>query len=98
MTGPELVMHTLRSAQTACPAPGLAQGREPVVATGEDLPRVALVADIPEDFVARGVEGPAEGDRQLDDPQPRADVAAGLRDDVDQPLPYLVGELLQLRP
>jgi hypothetical protein len=51
---------------------------------------------VPDDLVARRFERGAEGDGQLDDTQPRADVAARLRDDVDEPLPHFVGELLQL--
>jgi hypothetical protein len=54
------------------------------------------MAHIPDDFVARRLEGSAEGDGQLDDAQSRADVTACLRDHVDEPLPHFVRELSEL--
>ena len=74
----------------------LPQRREAVVPAGEQLPGVALVADVPDDLVARGVEHVEQRDRQLDDAEARADVPAGLRDDVDQAARISVGQRREL--
>ncbi len=50
----------------------LAQGADPVAAAGEDLVRVALVPDVPDQLVARRVEHGVQRDRQLHDAEPRA--------------------------
>ncbi len=96
VAGTELIVRALVAPQEAGEAPLLAQRIEPVVPPGENLPRIALMADVPNDLVARRVKRSAERDRQFDDPEPRADMAAGLGDHVDQTLPHLVGERLQL--
>ena len=54
------------------------------------------MAHVPDDLVARRIERGAERDGQLDHAEARADVAAGLRHDVDEALAHLVGERLQL--
>src|SRR5213075_3164039 len=51
MACPELVVLALIAPQKAGQAALLPQRVQPVVAAGEDLPRVALVADIPDDLV-----------------------------------------------
>src|SRR2546425_8147020 len=50
--GPELVVRTLAAPQEPGQAARLAQRRQAIVATGEDLPGVALMAHIPHDLVA----------------------------------------------
>ena len=67
-----------------------------VVAPGEQLVRIALVADVPHELVARRVERVVQRDGQLDDAEPRADVAAGSRADVDQARAHVVGQVAQL--
>ena len=67
-----------------------------VVAAGEQLVRVALMADVPHELVARRLERVVERDRQLDDAEAGADVAAGARADVDEPRAHLVGERAEL--
>ena len=96
VAGAELVVRALTAAQEAREASLLAQRVELVVAAGENLPRISLMADIPDDLVDRRIEGGAQRHRQLHDAEAGPDVAAGLRDDIDQPLPDLVGQLLQL--
>ena len=71
-------------------------GRHAVAAAGEDLVRIGLVPDVPDQQVARGLEGVVERDRQLDRAQVRGEVAAGLRDAADDLLAQLVGELSEL--
>ncbi len=74
----------------------LADRREAVAAAGEDLVRVGLVADVPEDLVARGIEQRVQGDGELAGAEVGAEVAADLADGVDDVLPDLLSELLEL--
>ena len=74
----------------------LADRRELVAAAGEDLVRVGLVADVPEDLVLRRVEQRVQRDRQLAGAEVRAEVAADLADRVDDVLAHLLRELREL--
>ena len=74
----------------------LADGVELVAAAGEHLVRVGLVADVPEDLVARRVEQRVERDGDLAGAEVRAEVAADLADRVDDLLADLLGDLLEL--
>ena len=74
----------------------LADRVEPVAAAGEDLVRVGLVADVPEDLVARRIEQAVQDRRQLAGPEVGAEVAADLADRVDDQLADLLRDLGQL--
>jgi hypothetical protein len=74
----------------------LADRVEAVAATGEDLVRVGLVADVPEDLVARRVEQAVQRDGQLAGAEIGAEVAADLADRVDDLLADLLGDALEL--
>ena len=74
----------------------LADRRQPVAAAGEDLVRVGLVADVPEDLVARRVEQAVQGDGELAGAEVGAEVAADLADRVDDVGAHLLRDLLQL--
>ena len=50
---------------------------------GEHLVRIGLVSCVPDDHVARGDEDAVEGERQFDDSEIRAKVAAVLRHGLD---------------
>jgi len=65
-------------------------------AAGDDLVRIGLMADIPDQFVVRRVEHIMDRDRQLDDAQAGAQMATGHRDGRNHFLPELVGKLRQL--
>ena len=67
-----------------------------VAAAGEDLVRVGLVADVPEDLVAGRVEQAVQGDGQLAGAEVGAEVAADLADRVDDVGAHLLRDLLQL--
>ena len=58
--------------------------------------RVGLVADVPEDLVARRVEQAVEGDGELAGAEVGAEVAADLADRVDDVGAHLLRDLLQL--
>ena len=57
----------------------LAQGVEVMVATGDQLVGIGLVAHIPGDFIAIEVEGLIQRQGQLHHPQPRAQVPPASR-------------------
>ena len=67
-----------------------------VLAAGEQLVDVALVADVEDEAVARRVEDVVHGDGQLDHAEVRPDVTAGLRDAGDEALANLFGQSFQL--
>ena len=92
----EDVVLRLGPAREAADAAELAQRAEPLEAAGQQLVRVGLVAGVPDDPVARRLEQPMEGDRQLDDAERAAEVAAGRGDGLDDRLADLGGELFEL--
>ena len=81
--------------ETGQPAAG-AQGADAVAAAGQDLVRIGLMADVPDQAVARGVEHVVQGRRQFDDAEAGAEMSAGDRDGVDGFLTQLVGDLPDL--
>ena len=74
----------------------LTERADAVAPTGEDLMRVGLVADVPDQPVTRRIEDMMQGDGQLDHAKPRAEMAAGDRNRGDQLLAELLGQLGQL--
>ena len=74
----------------------LADRRQLLAAAGEDLVRVGLVADVPEDLVARRVQQAVKGDGELAGAKVGAEVTADLTDRVDDVCPHLLGDLLEL--
>jgi len=92
----ELVVLAFAAPQESGQPARLPQRGQARVPPGEDLPRIALMADVPDDLVARRFERGAQRHGQLHDPEPRADVAARLGHHVDEALAHLVGERRQL--
>ena len=74
----------------------LAQAGHLFAAPGEDLVRVGLVADIPQQAIVRGVVDVMQGNGQLDYAQAGTKMAAGLAHAPQQEGPQLVGQLAQL--
>ena len=72
-----------------------AQCADAVAPPGQDLVGIALVADVPDQLVARRVEHGMQGDGQFHHPQPRAQMPAGHADGADGLGPHLVGQLAQ---
>ena len=62
----------------------------------QDLVRVGLVADVPQDLVARGVQQRVQRDRQLARAEVGAEVTADLADRVDDVLAHLLRQLREL--
>ena len=73
-----------------------AQVGEVVLAAGDQLVHVGLVAGVPDDPVDRRVEGPVEGDGELDDAEVGAEVTAADGNRPDQEVPDLGGQLGEL--
>jgi hypothetical protein len=74
----------------------LADRLELVATPGQDLVRVRLVPDVPQDLVARRVEQAVHGDGDLAGAQVGAEVPTDLPHGVDQQLADLLRDLLQL--
>ena len=74
----------------------LADRAEPLPAAREDLVRIGLMPDVPEDLVRRRVEQAVQGDGQLAGPEVGAEVAADLTDRVDDQLAHLLRDPLEL--
>ena len=77
------------------PAAG-AQGADPVAAAGKDLVGIRLVADVPDQAVARRVENVMQGGGQLDHAEASAEMTARHRNRVDGFLTQLVSDLPDL--
>jgi hypothetical protein len=73
----------------------LAQRADAVAAAGQDLVRIALVADIPDQPVMRRVENVMDGNRQFDHAEPGAKMPAGARYGIDHLRTHLFGKLGQ---
>src|SRR3546814_986592 len=71
-------------------------GVDRVAAAGEDLVRVGLVADVPDDAVVGGVVHRVQGDGQFDHAEAGAEMTARLADRFDQVGAQFVGDGGQL--
>ena len=82
----------------------LAQGADTVAPPCQDLVRIALVANVPDDLVLGGVKHRMQRNRQFDNTQTRAQVPAGFRHGRDSLgaqfmrdlRQFSIGELLQV--
>ena len=77
----------------AVQAVGLADGVKAILAAGENLVDVNLMAHIPDELVLGRAEDVVQGDGQFHDAEIRAEMAAALGEDGDQLLPDFVGQL-----
>ncbi len=62
----------------------LTQRADAVAAARQNLVRIGLVTNVPDQPIPRRIEEIVQSDRQLDDAEPGAQVAARLRNGVDQ--------------
>src|SRR5262249_49505496 len=91
------VVLALLAAQVTGDALELFDGTEAVAPASDELVRIRLVANVPNELVAWSVEGNVQRQRQLDDAQIRRQVPTTQRDRLDDLLAYLMRELGQLR-
>ncbi len=96
MRGAERVVFALGALGEAGQAAALAQRADAVAPAGEDLVRIGLVADVPDQLVVGRVEDVVQRDREFDDAEAGAEMAAGLGDGVDRLGAQFVGQLPQL--
>ena len=96
MRRPERVVLALRAPGEARQPAALAQRADPLPAPGQDLVRIGLVADIPDQDVPRRVEHIVQRHRQLDHPETRPEMPARHRHRRDHLRPQLVRQLPQL--
>ena len=92
----EGVVRALLAAGEAGEPAALAQAADTVTPAGQDLVRIALMGDIPDQPVIGRVEDMVQGRRQFDDTKAGAQVAAGHRDRLDHLRTQFVGEVTQL--
>ena len=96
MCGAERIVVALGAlGETGQPAAG-AQGADAVAAAGEDLVRVGLVADVPNQAVARRIEYVVQCGGEFDHAEAGAEMAAGHGHGVDGFHPQFVGNLPDL--
>ena len=93
----ERVVFALRPLGEPGQPAALADRADAVAPAGQDLVRIGLMADIPDQPVVRRVEDIVQRHGQLDDAEPGAEMAAGDRDRIDQLGAQLVGDLAQIR-
>ena len=96
MGGAERVVLALRPLGEAGEAAALTQGADAVAPAGDDLVRVRLVADVPDQPVGRRIEDVVQRHGELDHAEPGAEMAAGHRDRINHFLAEFVGELAQV--
>jgi hypothetical protein len=96
MRGAEGIVAALGALGEAGQASALAQRADAVAPAGENLVRVGLMPDVPDQPVARGVEHMMQRHRQLDHAEPGAQVTARHRHRINGLAPQLVGELSEV--
>ena len=92
----ERIVFALAALGEAGQAPALAQGADAVAPPGQDLVRIALMPDVPDQDVLGRLEHMVQRRGQLDHAQTRAQVPARHRHGVDRLDPHLVRQLLKL--
>ncbi len=90
------IAESLRDRAERRKAAVLADRAELVASAGEDLVRVSLMADVPQDLVLGRLEHRVQRYRQLARAEIRAEVPADLTDRVDDVLAHLLRELCEL--
>ena len=68
----ERVVFAFRALGETAQASALPQSPDPVAATGQDLVRISLMADVPDDAIGRRIENVVQRDRQFDDAEASA--------------------------
>ena len=96
MRGAERIVFALGAFGEAGQPAALAQRADAVAPAGQNLVRIGLMADVPDQPVVRRVEDVMQRNRKLDDAQARAEMPARDRDGIDRLLTQFVGDLAQL--
>ena len=96
MGGTERVVFAFRAPGEAREAAGLAKRPDPVASAGQDLVRIGLVPDVPDQTIAGGVEYRVQCDGEFDHAQRGAEMAARGADGIDRLGPQLVCDRAEL--
>src|SRR6478672_844677 len=91
----ESVVDALRALGETGEAPRLAQRLHARSASGQNLVRIGLVANVPDELVGRRVEYAMQRYGELHDTQPGSQMTAGEGHDIDGFAAQLVGKLMQ---
>ena len=83
MTCAESIVDGLLALGKARDAALLAQAAKCLAPAREDLMRIRLMSDVPDDLVLRTVESPVQGERELHRAKARGEVAARLGNRID---------------
>src|SRR5580704_13043161 len=97
MPGAVAVVRTFSPQHEAIQAAWRADGVELFAASGKQFMDIRLVADVENKMVFRRVKNVVHGERQLDYPEVRSEVSAGLREDRNQLLADFLRQGFQLR-
>ena len=89
----ERIVFALAALGKAAEAAALAQGADAVPPAGDDLVRIGLMADVPDQPVLRRVEDVVQRDRQLDHAEARPEMTAGAAYRVDHLGAQLIRQL-----
>ena len=74
----------------------LTHGAKSIEPAGKHFVHIALVADVHDETVTRGVEHAMQRNRQLHDAEVRSEMSARLREDFDQLIAHFLCELRQI--
>src|ERR1700688_5018381 len=96
MSGAEGVVFAFGPLGEARKAATLTQRTHAPAPAGQDLVRVGLVADIPDDLVLRRIKDALQCDREFNDAETGAEMAAGDRNRVNKLHPQFIGRLPKL--
>jgi len=96
MADGELVIFAFFRVGKAAYAVGFAEQLKLVFPAGDDFMRIALVADVPEQFVLFEIEGVVQRQRQFHDAEVAGQMSTGLRDRAENKPAYFIGKGVQL--
>src|SRR5687768_3164475 len=96
MAGAERIVFAFAALQEPGETGLLSQRFHPRVASGEELVRISLVTDIPDQLVAWRVEHRVQRDGEFDHPEAGTDMPTGAGADVDEAIPDLVRKRAEL--
>lgn len=89
MTNTQYVVFTFIAPRKRVQPVFLTDSADTVTTAGQDLVRICLMTDIPDQMIERCIVNIVQSDRQFDDPQSGGKMAAGLADTVEQVLTQL---------
>src|SRR2546427_9162773 len=96
MTGAKRVVFRLVATQKAANAPILLDGRQQIATARQNLVRVCLVTNIPDQAIMGRIESVVKRDRELNGTQRRACVPAYARHSLQNILTDFVGDPLKI--